>query len=257
MMSFLKYQGTGNDFIIITQPITLSLVQVKTLCDRKYGIGADGLITMQETPDSSTDFSMHYYNADGSESFCGNGSRCALAVAHQAGWFEQIAQFNSNDGIHVGRLSGESFALEMHLPSPPKSLPNNDVVANTGSPHYIRISKDPLDIVEFGRSIRYSEAFEKEGINVNWVQPTSTGIFVRTYERGVENETLSCGTGVTACALTYFLEYIHSDGSHRIPVETLGGHLEVAFYFNQGSFSNIYLIGPATFVFEGSCPMPS
>lgn len=257
MISFLKYQGTGNDFVIITRSIDLSLSQIRTLCDRKYGVGADGLIVMYPTPDSETHFYMHYYNADGSDSFCGNGSRCALAVAQQQGWFDQKAVFQSNDGIHSGSSDGTSFALEMHLPAPPEILSNGDIVANTGSPHYIRISKNELDIKEFGHSIRYSERYQKEGINVNWVEPTPGGIFVRTYERGVEDETLSCGTGVTACALAYFLSDQPQAGSHRIAVETLGGHLEVVFDYNDGGFSNIFLIGPATFVFEGQIDLGS
>lgn len=253
MIHFYKYQGTGNDFIIIPdRRLSLTSEQIASWCDRKFGVGADGLILIGPTS-GDTDFDMMYYNADGSESFCGNGSRCAIHFAKNQGWWDKECTFNSNDGIHNGKIENGLIALEMHVPHPPEKRSANEWIANTGSPHYMInvgdiMSVDPL---KQGREIRYNDEFSDQGINVNFIAPKENGISIRTYERGVEDETLSCGTGVTAAALTYFLQNPHTQGSYLIPVETQGGQLSVRFEFDGTTFSKVYLIGPAVKVFEG------
>lgn len=256
-MHFYKYQGTGNDFIIIDDRNenfdikNLDLVQ--HLCDRKFGIGADGLIVLRDHQDY--DFHMIYFNADGSQSFCGNGSRCCVKFAHEMGIVEEKAIFLSTDGPHEAFVLNDGrIALQMHDVNNIKELGLNNYELNTGSPHYIRFVEDlrKEDVLQTGRTIRYSPPYSEEGINVNLVQiDTKKGacINMQTYERGVEDETLSCGTGVTAAALVYAM--LHKK-NEKVEVVTKGGVLEVAFQKNaDGSFSSIFLMGPAEKVFEG------
>lgn len=248
-ITFYKYQGTGNDFVITTDFYEPSTQQIQFLCNRKYGIGADGLIVMKI--ESDVDFDMMYYNADGSESFCGNGSRCAVRHAQFLGWVEHECQFNSNDGTHYAKIEQDLIHLKMHDVKEVTAI-GNDFVTNTGSPHYL-IFKDSLEIpvVEEAQKIRYSETFKKDGINVNFIQPEETALHIRTYERGVEDETLSCGTGVTAAVLAEHA----SSGAHTTSiqraVETQGGSLAVQFTFDGERYKDIFLIGPAIHVFTG------
>ncbi|RYZ47436.1 MAG: diaminopimelate epimerase, partial [Chitinophagaceae bacterium] len=204
---FFKYQGTGNDFIIFDNRdgnLTLSREQVALLCNRRFGIGADGLMLLNTHPDF--DFEMKYYNADGGEStMCGNGGRCLVKFAADCGILREEYRFLAIDGEHLARIaSNGNVALKMNDVA---SVQNGDdhFVLNTGSPHYVSQVKNvmALDVVKQGRAVRYSNAFAKEGINVNFVEKTGNaeGIIVRTYERGVEDETFSCGTGVTAAAI--------------------------------------------------------
>ena len=251
-ISFYKYQGTGNDFVMIDDRSEvfpekdLSLVQ--QLCDRKFGIGADGLILIRNK--EGFDFEMIYFNADGSQSMCGNGARCAVAFSNFLEIVASKASFLAIDGPHQATISDDIVSLGM---GEVKSLSNSgqDFFVNTGSPHHVRFVEDVAQypIVETGAEIRYSKMYEPGGTNVNFVTPLSSDeIHVRTYERGVENETLSCGTGVTACALVYG----YQNSLNEVNIKTQGGKLKVKFTASaDGSFKNITLIGPAKQVFHG------
>lgn len=249
---FFKYQGTGNDFVMIDnreqQFDAKDLSLIKKLCNRKFGIGADGLILIQAH--EIADFHMVYFNSDGSQSLCGNGSRCAVHFARHLGIIENNAQFLANDGMHEAYMMKEQVYLRMHNVNKIERF-DNELFINTGSPHYIRFVKElsKLDVVEEGRKIRNSDLFINEGTNVNFAEPAEGNkVYVRTYERGVEDETLSCGTGVTAVALAS--SYL----GFQSPVKliTPGGQLQVAFKkHDEDEFTEIYLSGPATPVFEG------
>ncbi|RPA67629.1 diaminopimelate epimerase [Cyclobacteriaceae bacterium YHN15] len=250
--SFYKYQGTGNDFVMIDDRENLfpetDLGLVEKLCNRKFGIGADGLILIRNK--SGFDFEMIYFNADGSQSMCGNGARCAVAFSSFLGIIGDQTYFLAIDGPHEAKISGSWIELGM---SPVSSLSNagGDFFVNTGSPHHVRFVENVSEypVVEKGAEIRYSDQYAPRGTNVNFVTPIGEDeIQVRTYERGVENETLSCGTGVTACALVYG----YQNELHEVKINTPGGNLKVRFSENSdGSFQNILLIGPAEQVFNG------
>lgn len=252
-LSFYKYQGTGNDFVMVDNRKLLFPTEdealVKHLCDRRMGVGADGLILLQDHPEY--DFQMVYYNADGRVgSMCGNGARCTVRFAKQLGVIEDVAHFLAADGEHQASVERELIHLKMNEVTSVEKI-GNDYYLNTGSPHYVRFVDDvqELDVYKEGRVVRFNERFNEVGTNVNFVQRISDDeIFVRTYERGVEDETLSCGTGVTACALVASLEGLQKP----IKVKTLGGDLEVSFSPNGEAFDDIYLIGPAKLVFTGS-----
>ncbi len=249
---FQKYEATGNDFVIIDNregKYSFSVPQIKKICDRKFGIGADGLLLIENHPD--LDFNLVYYNSDGSPSLCGNGSRAAVKMAYSLGMISDHTSFNAYDGSHeADLLSTQIVQLKMNDVKDVKKI-GNDLFINTGSPHLIQVVSETKNfpVVEEGRKIRYSEPFQPSGTNANFIQllPNNT-VYVRTYERGVEDETLSCGTGVTAAALaSSFLGY-HSP----VSIQTLGGMLSVEFKSSQdGSFTDVYLIGPAKKVFEG------
>ncbi|MEI9919032.1 MAG: diaminopimelate epimerase [Bacteroidota bacterium] len=247
-LHFVKYQATGNDFVLVDNrngAVKLSLNDIRFICDRKFGVGADGLMMIEKHP--SLDFNLVYYNSDGSQSLCGNGSRAAVKMASSLGMVNGKASFNAYDGKHDAELNDGIVKLRM-----------NDVTAsegediNTGSPHVIKFVENVSDypVFEEGRKIRYSY---ENGTNVNFVQLLGDSkIFVRTYERGVENETLSCGTGVTAAALA---ASFHKGYTSPISVKTLGGDLSVEFKTSlpghSVTFHDIFLIGPAKMVFEG------
>lgn len=252
-LSFYKYQGTGNDFVMIDDRNEIfpekDLKLVQLLCDRKFGIGADGLILIRNKEDF--DFEMIYFNADGSQSMCGNGARCAVAFSKFLGIIEEKTSFLAIDGPHTAEISDGLVSLGMGDVS---SLANadQDFFVNTGSPHHVRFVEnvEEYPVVTTGAEIRYSKTYEPKGTNVNFVTPISTDqIHVRTYERGVENETLSCGTGVTACALVYG----YQNRLNEVKIKTPGGDLKVQFVAAaDGSFKNIVLIGPAEQVFQGT-----
>ena len=252
MMNFFKYQGTGNDFIMVDNRSgewnNLSNKTITALCDRRFGIGADGLIKINSA--ENVDFEVDYYNSDGSKSFCGNGARCSVAFAHFLKIFnDSTTVFTAIDGLHEAEIKGEIVKLKM---SDVKTIlkDGNDSVLNTGSPHFIKYVNDIADVNVFeeGKLIRYSENYKEQGINVNFVEEISDEqIFVRTYERGVEDETYSCGTGATAAALTY----LDKNSTNQIAVKTLGGDLKVYAEKNNNSFVNIWLEGPAKQVFSG------
>ncbi len=252
-LTFYKYQGTGNDFVILDNrdgSISLNTQQVKLLCDRRFGIGADGLMLLNSL--DGYDFEMTYYNADGRESsMCGNGGRCLTRFAFDRGIHKDNYLFRAVDGDHEAELGENGWIrLKMQDVNEVKEY-HGDQVLNTGSPHYVKNIHHvmDLDVFKAGREIRYNKDFEAEGINVNFVENDDKKIIVRTYERGVEDETFSCGTGVTASALVS----AHNDkGFNRVEVQTLGGHLAVEFdKTGEHSFENIWLCGPATFVFKG------
>lgn len=251
-MFFYKYQGTGNDFVMIDNResvYTPTAERNKFLCDRKFGIGADGLICLQ--PSENYDFEMLYFNSDGNEStMCGNGGRCLVAFAKQLGIITNKAIFNAIDGLHEATIDENNW-VELKMTNV-ASVENNNThfVLNTGSPHYIKFVEDvaQVDVYQAGKAIRYNERFKTEGINVNFVAVNENGIDVVTYERGVEGETLSCGTGVTAAAIAY--SFIKKDISD-VPIKTKGGNLAVKFSKTANGFENIWLCGPATYVFEG------
>lgn len=251
-IQFYKYQGTGNDFIIINDlDGHLSTEDIINLCDRKYGIGADGIIFMSKTKD--IDFKMMYFNADGSESFCGNGSRCAVKHAQYLGWISGQCIFTSNDGDHAAEIDEETVKLKMHDVD---FIVVEDMgyILNTGSPHYIAYTEgiNELDLIKAAHEIRYSERFKEVGINVNYLEPKNGILHIRTYERGVEDETLSCGTGVTAAAIAHYLEQNSTQKNYKQKLQTKGGSLHVSFEKKKDRFQNIVLSGPANLVFQGS-----
>lgn len=252
-MVFYKYQGTGNDFVMIDdrEEVLLfkDLTVIKALCDRKFGIGADGLILIRNH--SAFDFEMIYFNADGSQSMCGNGARCAVAFAAFLGIISQKTQFLAIDGPHDALILGNQIELKMGDVSVLTKV-GEEFFVDTGSPHHIKFVKNVKEypVFESGKTIRYDPRYFSEGTNVNFVEKMSQDvIFVRTYERGVEDETLSCGTGVTAAALAFAL----NRSSATIQIKTLGGDLSVRFSSDDvGGFKDIWLIGPAIQVYSGS-----
>ncbi|MGM0479778.1 MAG: diaminopimelate epimerase [Bacteroidota bacterium] len=252
---FKKFQGTGNDFVMINclddENFELSDVQIAQLCDRRFGIGADGVICIYSHPEF--DFEMRYYNSDGSRSFCGNGARCAVQFARSLNCFEQHAQFLAIDGAHTAHVENGIIALKMANVSGIDDV-EGAFVLNTGSPHYVKFVEalSSWNIVEFGRRIRFSPSFKSEGINVNLVQRHGDNrLEMLTYERGVEDETHSCGTGATAVALAHFYKR-SAVGQQRIEIGVKGGELAVQATSYHGRFTDIFLIGPAKEVFYGS-----
>lgn len=253
---FYKYQGTGNDFVILNnlggKYNSVTGEQVAFLCHRRFGIGADGLMLLNTL--DGYDFEMKYYNADGRESsMCGNGGRCLVKFAWDMGIIKTDYRFLAPDGPHEATVKTDgSVALKMNDVEKITEQAGNYIV-NTGSPHYILLRDNimELDVYKKGRDIRYSAQFEKEGINVNFVehQDNSHQIKVRTYERGVEDETYSCGTGVTAAALVCSH---NENGFNYVEVQTKGGKLGVEYDKRDSHFENIWLIGPAQKVFEGT-----
>src|SRR5882724_358604 len=254
-LTFFKYQGTGNDFIIFdnrdgTVP-AISAARIKAMCDRRFGIGADGLMLLNTKP--GYDFEMTYYNSDGRESsMCGNGGRCLVRFARDIGMHKISFHFLACDGQHEAEIDDDIISLKM-MNVPEIKEYHGDSILDTGSPHYVKIVGDVMDydVYHKGMDIRYNPQFEKEGINVNFVeQKNDHEIIVRTYERGVEDETLSCGTGVTAAALVC---YHNECGYNEVTVITKGGKLTVRYDCpGDGSFENVWLCGPAVRVFEGT-----
>ena len=256
---FYKYQATGNDFVLIDNrsgQYSFSIEQIKKICDRKFGIGADGLMLIEKHP--TLDFNLVYYNSDGSQSLCGNGSRAAMHFASFLGMVNGRAAFNAYDGRHEAELLPTGIVRLKMNDTKEVFAVGNDLKINTGSPHLIRFVEkvNEYPVVEEGKRIRYSDPYNEKGINVNFVELLSNNtIFVRTYERGVENETLSCGTGVTAAALAASTKGYQSP----VLIRTLGGELSVEFKSGQsglpsgqaGTFHDIFLVGPAKKVFEG------
>jgi len=252
-LEFYKYQGTGNDFIMVdnrskTFPKNKTDIIAK-LCNRNFGIGADGLILLEE--DTDTDFKMVYYNSDGNEStMCGNGGRCIVAFAHKLGLFETETTFIAIDGLHHASITNDIVSLQM-IDVDDVKIFDNYVFTNTGSPHHVQLVNElnEYDVFSNGRKIR-NNVYGTEGSNVNFVEQITPNTFrVRTYERGVEDETLACGTGVTAVAIAMHATKKTNNTSIILPVE--GGELEVSFEEKNNTYTNVFLKGPATFVFKG------
>jgi diaminopimelate epimerase len=251
---FNKYQGAGNDFIIIDNrngtfnPSATEIIN--KLCDRRFGIGADGLILVSK--DSKADFEMKYYNSDGNiASMCGNGGRCVAHFAKKLNIAGPDQKFMAFDGIHEAIVENDTVHLQMGNVNEYR-LVDGSYFINTGSPHYIVFTReiDRLNVYEEGKKLRWSPKFAPGGTNVNFVELVDNGLYVRTFERGVEDETLACGTGVTASAIASVLKG-HFD-TNSVKVKTKGGNLKVDFEIKDEKVSNIWLTGPATFVFEGN-----
>lgn len=252
---FYKYEGCGNDFVIIddrTNKLELSAEIIANLCDRRFGIGADGLLLLRAAPDY--DFRMVYFNSDGSRAtMCGNGARCLSAFAHKMGAVKTTGSFIADDGPHTTEIiyiegSETQVAISMKDATPDQYTPEY-LFINTGTPHYVLFVDDikTADVISIGRKIRYNPEFAPVGTNVNFVQILPEGIIVRTYEKGVEDETLACGTGVTASAMAASLK----TGSTSIPVKVMGGNLHVSFDKKDNTFTNVVLTGPARLVYTG------
>jgi diaminopimelate epimerase len=255
-LSFYKYEGNGNDFVIIdNRDGKLKANNHKLwekLCDRRFGIGADGLMLLQNK--KGYDFEMVYFNSDGRESsMCGNGGRCITHFAKELGIIKgNKAYFIAIDGRHEATIKGEVVKLKMKDVDKIKS-DTKSCVLNTGSPHYVAFVDDVIhtDVVQKGRSIRNSAGFKKEGINVNFVEVRKKGIpLLRTYERGVENETLACGTGTVAAALV-LAEKNKSTAKDHCDIQTMGGKLKVWFNKDKDGFKDVWLEGPVKMVYTG------
>jgi len=254
-LHFYKYQGTGNDFVMIDNrnlsfPKT-NISLINKLCDRRFGIGADGLILLE--PSNKQDFKMVYFNADGNEgSMCGNGGRCLVAFAKQLGIITYKTTFDAVDGLHYATIENNIVSLKM-IDVTEIEIAKEYTFLNTGSPHHISFCKNisTINVKEAGSKIRYGAPYFEEGTNVNFVEQLTNDSFkVRTYERGVEDETLACGTGVTAVAIA--ANKTNITNSNTIKIEVLGGNLEVSFEKKDTSYTNVFLKGPAQFVFEGN-----
>ena len=255
---FYKYQGAGNDFILLDNRagnLQLSQAQIAVLCHRRFGIGADGLMLLEETADY--DFYMRYYNSDGAESsMCGNGGRCITAFAHRLGIIQHKAFFLASDGPHEAMILPDGWVRLGMTDVPEITREKEAVILHTGSPHYVCFRQDvtAVDVVAEGRRIRRLPRFMPGGINVNFVTRTPQGLNMRTYERGVEDETFACGTGATAAAIA---ASEGMTGSFETSIQTPGGALTVAFFKpTPTSAVRVFLTGPATFVFAGTINVP-
>lgn len=257
-LGFFKYHGTGNDFILVDNrdgSFNPGQELIAGLCHRRFGIGADGLITLDLA--DGYDFGMKYYNSDGQEStMCGNGGRCIVAFADFLSFIPGNCKFLAADGSHTGSVLSKNggvyrVKLSMNDVTDYKKL-DDDFILDTGSPHLVRFVPvcEEVDVVKEGKRIRYHEMFRPGGINVNFVEEKGNELFVRTYERGVEDETLSCGTGVTASALAFAVKNGLVGGI--IPIITRGGRLSLHFERRNENYSGIYLEGPALMVYQGS-----
>lgn len=253
-LQFYKYQGTGNDFIMIDNRNLFFPKRDKNLisklCNRRFGVGADGLILLE--PSEKEDFTMVYFNADGHEgSMCGNGGRCLVAFAKKLNIITDNTTFDAVDGLHIASIKNGIVSLKM---IDVEEIENSETHSflNTGSPHHISFCENVghLDVKELGAKIRYGSPYFDQGTNVNFAEQISENSFkVRTYERGVENETLACGTGVTAVAIV--ANNTHKTSDNTIQLEVLGGNLEVSFKKEGNVYTDVFLKGPAKFVFEG------
>ena len=253
--TFYKYQGTGNDFVLIDNRKQLfpknNTKLVAHLCDRRFGVGADGLILLEHS--DTVDFKMVYYNADGNEStMCGNGGRCLVSFAHYLSVFKTETTFEAVDGLHFAKIEGDIVSLQMIDVSVVEKFEEYTFL-DTGSPHHVELVSDikHLDVKAKGSAIRYSDLYkDKGGSNINFVEQISDDSFVmRTYERGVEDETLSCGTGATAVAIAMFDKGLTKSNTINLKVE--GGFLTVSFKNTNDNFEDVFLKGPAKQVFKG------
>ena len=255
IIPFYKYQGTGNDFVIIDNRTKVfpssNQALIQSICDRRFGVGSDGLILLENHEEA--DFMMNYYNADGQQgSFCGNGGRCVVAFAHHLEIINNKTLFAAFDGLHHGSIIDNIVSLSMSDVKNVKLHPKH-VFLDTGSPHHIEFvdDTDAVDVQERGRAIAHHVDYGDEGTNVNFVSiGQGRSISVRTFERGVENETLSCGTGVTAAAIAAFAKSKVSNS--KIDVTTLGGVLAVSFVLEKKLYRDVVLTGPTQLVFSGT-----
>ncbi|MGJ8745964.1 diaminopimelate epimerase [Polaribacter sp.] len=250
-LEFYKYQGTGNDFVMVDNRTKTfpkeNISFISKLCDRHFGVGADGVILIEN--DATLDFKMIYFNADGSQTFCGNGGRCAVAFAKSLKIIDAKTSFIAVDGPHEASIENDIVSLKM-IDVDDVKVNESSVFAYTGTQHHVQLV-DRLDhypVFEEGKKIRYS--YNDPGSNVNFVEQINNTTFrVRTYEKGVEDETLACGTGVTAVAIAMHKTQKTTSNLISLPVE--GGLLEVSFTAENGVYTNVFLKGPAKFVFKG------
>lgn len=254
-VKFSKYQGAGNDFVIINDwqgQLRLDDTQIAAICDRRYGVGADGCIFIR--PHSDADYEMVYHNADGHiGSMCGNGARCAYAFVLETGLGSGKMTFQAYDGLHEAEMHDDAtVSVSMRPVVEVQHLDRINCVLDTGSPHYVRFVGDlkETDVVSQGRGIRYSPMYAERGINVNFVEVTGDVLKMSTYERGVENKTLACGTGATAVAIAYADKHGMKQGPVRILAD--GGELSVDFRRSKSGFENLVLRGPVSLVFQGT-----
>jgi diaminopimelate epimerase len=257
-ISFAKYHGTGNDFVLIdnrNKAIHLTTEQISNICHRRFGVGADGLIYI--LPSDKYDFEMKYFNSDGKEgTMCGNGGRCITGFAHALGIIHKEVRFKAIDGVHKGIIhtaASDRLLIEISLNDVEvDKQPGSYFFINTGSPHYVEFVEniEAVDVHNKGREIRWDKRFQPEGTNVNFVELQKDKLFVKTFERGVEDITLSCGTGVTASALAASLRL--NDGRNDYVISTPGGDLKISFKRAENFFHNIRLSGPVVNVFNGT-----
>jgi len=253
--TFYKYQGAGNDFVVFDSRDSnildhLNEQSIAYLCDRRFGVGGDGLMVLKHHPDY--DFEMIYYNSDGRpSSMCGNGGRCLVAFAKRQGVIDSACSFIAIDGPHDAKIVDGVIELQMKDVDQVEYL-GEDYILDTGSPHFIRrvSGLESLDIIPEAHKIRYNDRFTKDGINVNFCHFNDIGLDIRTYERGVENETLACGTGATAAAIAY-ADAKDMIGANVIPVNAVGGDLYVRLTKSAAGYTDVWLCGPGDFVFEG------
>jgi diaminopimelate epimerase len=255
-LHFYKYQGTGNDFVMIdnrTDFFPKSDIQlIARLCDRRFGIGGDGLILLEN--DAETDFKMVYYNSDGNQStMCGNGGRCLVAFAKKLNVIDTKTVFNAVDGLHHASINNDGIVSLQMIDVTEINIQPNYTFLNTGSPHHIELVTDlrNYNVKDKGAAIRYGALYGKAGSNINFVEQIDESTFsLRTYERGVEDETLACGTGATAVAIA--MNATGATKATTININVEGGKLGVSFIKDSNQFTNVFLNGPATFVFEGT-----
>ena len=250
-LTFYKYQGTGNDFVMIDNRFkTFKKGNTKIIYDltnRHFGIGADGIILIEN--DENLDFKMIYFNADGSQTFCGNGARCAIAFAKKLGIITEQTIFSAVDGEHVAEIKDGIVSLQM-IDVDEIQVNENSVFMYTGTQHHVEMVADLNGYPVFSNGKKIRDSYTNPGSNVNFVQQIDATTFrVRTYEKGVENETLACGTGVTAVAIA--MHKINKTKGNLISLPVEGGILEVSFTEKKGKYKNVFLKGPATFVFKG------
>jgi diaminopimelate epimerase len=255
-IKFCKYQGAGNDFILVDNRQNIvnhhNPEFVAGLCTRRFGIGADGIMFLENK--EGYDFEMVYYNSDGQpSSMCGNGGRCIVAFAKYLGIIDTETTFMAVDGEHYAKISANGDWVSLQMIDVEEIKKDGDAyVLNTGSPHYVKITTglELKDVYNEGYAIRNNSTYKTNGINVNFVEKNGEGYFVRTFERGVENETYACGTGVTAVALA-MAKHNGQTGQLNTPIKVLGGNLNIRFNYDSDNFTDIYLEGPAVKVFEG------
>ncbi|MFE3848996.1 diaminopimelate epimerase [Flavobacterium sp. LB3P45] len=255
-IEFYKYQGTGNDFVMIDNRSNFfpkeNIQLIAHLCDRRFGIGGDGLILLEN--DTKTDFKMVYYNSDGNQSsMCGNGGRCLVAFAKKLNVIQDNTTFIATDGLHHASVAENGIVSLQMIDVVDVKITADYVFMNTGSPHHIQLVEDleHYDVKENGARIRYGELYGKQGSNINFVKKIDETTFsLRTYERGVEDETLACGTGATAVAIA--MNVLGETKANSIDLNVEGGKLVVSFDEIEGKFTNVFLKGPAEFVFKGT-----
>lgn len=256
-LKFFKYHGAGNDFVILDGRVdlpTLSDEQVRFLCDRRFGIGGDGLMILK--PSSNADFEMLYFNSDGLPgSMCGNGGRCMMRFAADLQLISDKADFIAPDGMHEAHFLPNGWvSLKMNDVAFPVKNDLEDFILDTGSPHYISFRNDilALDVFNEGRAIRNNSTYISKGINVNFVRAENDWLHIRTYERGVEEETLSCGTGITAAVIAAHFSGRVQEHLTTVNVKAQGGDLKVCFKKDLDKYFDVRLEGPAVKVFEGT-----